>query len=288
MRQQTQYNEHYSNTRGENNYGHSYDPNDVARDTLRQQTQYNDYNSNARGENNYGHSYDPTDVARYTGNEDLVYSQQSTGARSRVDKGLAFNPKDIPATTLKELLISAYNLGVARGTINKGQYFNPNDIPATTLKEMLVHNQYMGHANREDFNGGYLAENPEARETFREMIKYLEIGGLKGYAQPTSQMAERNMEHDPRKEMLLKERDPTQRGHDEIKNKRYNVGTTHLRNAPQIYRAPTAFNGNNTLKLPSNYRFSNERTEVSRLRPDILDQLDDNPLVNNVVSNQYQ
>ena len=282
-REQTTYNDNYSTgARGSNTGAHTYDSTHLANPTIREQTTYNENFTGSRGTNNKGQSYDPTDIARLTGNEDLAFTQHSGPARNRVDKGHAIDYKLVPAPTIKELMVKAYNLGVAQGTINKGHYFNPKDIPAQTLKEMLVHNSYLSNANRGQMTG-YLAENPEARTTFREMLKYIELGALHGHDQHSSQMAERNMEHDPRKEILLEEREPTQRSHDEIQNKRVNVGSTHLRNAPQIYRDPVRFNGNNSLKLPSNYLFSNERTEASRLDPEILEQLCSNPLVNNAI-----
>ena len=53
------------------------------------------------------------------------------------------------------------------------------------------------------------------------------------------------------------------------------LGTPFTQN-PLNTAFSTKFNGNNSLKLPSNYKFNNKRVEVSRLEPDVLKQLYDN------------
>lgn len=323
QRQDLAYNNDILNVRGEVNINQSYDPSDLMKHTQREELVYTDDITNVLGEVNAGQAYDPNNKTRPTTREDLVYNNHLNHARNDIDgpvyfnptdtsrptikeetifpdryghvmnnntKPNAFDPTDVPASTLKELLIHQYDVGVAQGTVNKGTVFNPKDVPAETLKQMCILNDYISNANKEDSKGGYQSNKFVAPETLRQLIQAIRFGGALGDEAPRNYTAEQNMELDDRKEISLKSRIPTNRKHDAIPNTNTNVGDMHLRETFNVERTPLIDRANfhsNNFNLPTNYTQSTYRNnESNRLNPEILNQLNNNPLVNNVVISQ--
>jgi hypothetical protein len=320
QRQDLAYNNDKLNVRGEVNMNQAYDPNDIFRHTQREEQTHNQNISNAKNEVNMGQVYDPSDVTRQTHREELVYTNQLGHAKNDIEKPIsfdpnntsrptiketslfpdryghvmsnntkptAFDPSNVPAATLKELLIHQYDLGVAQGTVNKGIMYNPRDIPAETLKQMCVMNTYLSNANKKDTKGGYLSNKYDAPETLRQLMQVLRFGGAFGDQAPRDYGAEQNMQLDDRKELSIQSRNPTDRKHDVIPTTITNLGDTHLKENFSINRTPINDRSNshsNNFNLPTKYTQSTYRQEESnRLNPDILSQLNSNPLVNNIV-----
>jgi hypothetical protein len=323
QRQDLAYNNDKLNVRGEVNMNQMYDPNDITRHTQREDQVHNQNISNTQGEVNMGQVYDPSDITKQTHREELVHTSHLNHVKSEIDAPIyfdpsdvskqtikelsvyperqghvmsnntkpgVFDPSDIPATTLKELLVYQYNLGVAQGSVNKGITFNPNDIPAETLKEMIVMNNYISNANQKDSKGGYLSNKFDAPETLRQLMQVLRFGGALGDQAPRDYSAERNMEFDDRKETAIQSRNPTNRKHDTIPTTATNLGDMHLRDNLNIERSPLIDRVNyhsNNFNLPSKYTQNTYiQEESNRLNPEILNQLNSNPLVNNIVISQ--
>jgi len=323
QRQDLAYNNDVINVRSEVNSNQAYDPNDIFRHTQREEQTYNQNISNTQGEVNMGQVYDPTDITRQTHREELVYTNQLGHAKNDIEapktfdptnvsrptiketsifpdryghvmsnntKPNVFDPSDVPAATLKEMLIHQYDLGVAQGTVNKGIMYNPRDIPAETLKQLCVMNTYLSNANKKDTKGGYLSNKYEAPDTLRQLMQVLRFGGAGGDQAPKDYGAEQNMELDDRKEISIQSRIPTDRKHDVIPTTLTNLGDMHLRENFDINRAPLIDRSNshsNNFNLPTSYtKKTYKQEESNRLNPEILSQLNNNPLVNNIVISQ--
>jgi len=267
-----------------------YDPDDILKTTLREELSHNEYIGHARDNNDAPVTFDPNDLLKPTQRQGNGAAERMGQLRGENIKHKVFDPTDVPAKTLKDLLVTQYELGVAQGIINKKTSFNPNDVPAQTLKDMCVNNKYLTHANQKDFKGGYLSNKHEIPNTLRQLINILRFGNANGYEAPKDYSAEKNIELDERKEILIKNREPTNRKYDAIPTKDINMNNVHLKDSINILRNPimnrTDYYSNN-LNLPSNYKTNSFRQEESnRLNPQILNQLNNNPLVNNIVISQ--
>ena len=268
----------------------AYDPSNLTKNTRREDSAYVEQAGHARDINDAPLTYDPNDILKTTNREQTGAVERNGQLRGENVKPIAFDPTDIPAKTLKELLVTQYELGVAQGIINKGTAFNPNDVPAQTLKEMVVINKHLSNANQKDSKGGYLSNKYQVPETLRQLIQILRFGTAFGDEAPRDYSAAKNMEMDDRKEISIQNRDPTNRKHDVIPTTGTNLGNVDLKENVNILRTPVMDRSNyhsNNFNLPSVYSSNNHRQEESnRLNPEILNQLNNNPLVNNVVISQ--
>ena len=129
-------------------------------------------------------------------------------------------------------------------------------------------------------------------ETLRQLINILTFGNPYRNDAPKNYSAEKNTELDDRKEISIQNREPTNRNHDVIPTSNTNLGNVDLREPINILRNPIMNRTNyysNNFNLPAVYNSKNYRQEASnRLNPEILNQLNNNPLVNNVVISQPQ
>ena len=288
IKQTTLYNKSNNNMRGPQT-NMTYNPNDIPKETIKENMLFNEQSGYANGPNT-NVAYDPNNLPKNTRREDSTFAEQSGHAKSANVKPIAFDPTDIPAQTLKELLVTQYELGVAQGIINKGVAFNPNDVPAQTLKEMCVINKHLTNANQKDSKGGYLSNKYQVPATLRQLIQILRFGTAFGDEAPRDYSAAKNMEMDDRKEIAIQNRDPTNRKHDVIPTSKTNLGNFELKENINVHRTPImdrTNNHSNNFNLPAVYTSNNHRQEESnRLNPEILNQLNNNPLVNNVVISQ--
>ena len=241
----------------------------------------------AKNDINAANYFDPNDTARTTQKEDLIHTERRGHMLSENLKPHYFDPNDVPAATLKELLIEKFEMGVAKGEINRSIAFNPKDIPAETLKELLIQNNYVSGINKEDSFGGYLTNKYKAPETLRQLAQVLRFSGALGDRAPKDYSAEKNMELDDRREILSQSRKPTDRNYDKTPDVDTNLGDVELNDRVNIERMPIINRENyhsNNFNLPSVYFKNDDRNEESnRLNPEILNQLNQNPLVNNPV-----
>ena len=282
--------EYVGHAKSDINKNHAYDPDDIMRITQRQDLVNTEYIGHARDHNDAPVTYDPHDVLKSTMRQETGHVERSGHLMGDHTKPTAFDPTDVPAKTLKDLIVTQYELGVAQGIINRGVAFNPRDVPAETLKEMCVINKHLSNANQKDSKGGYLSNKYQVPETLRQIIQILRFGTAFGDQAPRNYSAEKNMELDDRKEIAIQNRDPTNRKHDVIPTPNTNLGNIDLRNTVNLSRTPVMDRSNyhsNNYNLPSTYSSNNHRQEESnRLNPEILTQLNNNPLVNNIVISQ--
>mgnify|MGYP001258979691 CR=1 FL=1 len=288
QREDLAYNKDISNTRYEVNRSEAFNPNDLPNSTNRQITTHNNNELNVKHSIDKPNYYNSNDTTRHTIKEETIYPERSGHVMNDVVKPKAFNPLDVPDKTLKDFLINTYDLGIAQGVINKSITFNPRDVPAETLKDMVAYNTHLTNANIEQ-STGYLANKQYAPETLRQLYQILRYGGVLGDTGPRTYMAEENMVIDDKKQKSLVLPEPTNRKHDVIPSKNI-IGDVDLKNPTNIYREPMVSTDNsqyNNYNLTSKYTAPKLRKEESdRLNPDILSQLNDNPLVNNVIINQ--
>ena len=288
QRQDLAYNKDISNTRFEVNRSEAFDPSDLPNSTNRETTTYNNNELNVKHDIDKPNYYNSSDITRNTLKQETIYPERSGHVMNEHQKPKVFNPLDIPDKTLKDFLINTYELGVAQGAFKKSKSFNPYNTPAETLKDMVAVNTYLSNANNEQ-STGYLTNKQYAPETLRQLYQILRFGGVLGDTGPRSYSAEENMQIDDKKQNSLVLPEPTNRKHDVIPGKN-NLGNYDLKNPINIYREPIVSTENskfNNFNLASNYTSSKLRNEEStRLNPEILTQLNDNPLVNNVIINQ--
>lgn len=292
LREDLTFTEHSAPIKNDINKNHTYDPEDILKTTLREGITNTDYIGHVRDKIDAPITYDPNDILRTTLREENGGVKRMGHLKGENIKQKTFDPTDIPAKTLKDLLVTQYELGVAQGIINKKKSFNPNDVPAQTLKDMCVINKHLTNANQKDFNLGYISNKYQVPETLRQLINILTFGNPYRNDAPKNYSAEKNTELDDRKEISIQNREPTNRKHDIIPTSNTNLGNVDLRDPVNILRNPIMNRTNyysNSFNLPAVYKSNNYRQEESnRLNPEILNQLNNNPLVNNVVISQPQ
>ena len=188
--------------------------------------------------------------------------------------------------TLKELIIfNEYEFGIANGIINKNVAFNPYDIPAETLKDMVIYNDYLQGANPVNEGSGYLTSQIQIPETLRQLVSIIRFEAALGNKAPKDYTAEKNMVIDDKKEKIIHSRYPTNKKSDQVPTKS-NIGDINLRSNVNIEREQIMDRNNyynNNYQIPTNYALKNNNDRDDRLNPNILNQLNDNPLVNNLV-----
>ena len=278
------FNNNISNSRGDINKQYVYDPNDILNRTQKEDLVYNENVLNSRGDINRSTSYNPSEIAKGTIKEINIINERSGNVGGDI-KSKMFNPNDIPAKTLKELIVNEYEFGIAHGLVNKSVSFNPYDIPAETLKEMIIYNDYLQGANPLNEGSGYLTSQVQVPETLRQLISILRFDIASGNKAPKDYTAEKNMVIDEKKEKTIYSRNPTNRKYDELPTKS-NIGDINLRSTNNIERNQIIDRNNyynNNYQLPIDYRLKNNNEMDERLNPNILNQLNDNPLVNNLV-----
>ena len=273
------------NSRGDVNRTSVYDPNNLPNRTQKEDLVYIKDILNSRGDVNRSTSYNPNELAKDTIKQIDVINKRSGNVGGDL-KNKSFDPSDIPAKTLKELIVNEYEYGIAHGLINKGVSFNPYDIPAETLKEMIIYNDFIQGATM-PFNegGGYLTSKVQIPETLRQLVSILRFSGALGHQAPKDYTAEKNMTIDDKKEKSIQSRYPTNRKHDEAPSKS-NIGDINLRSNNNIERNQIMDRNNyynNNYQIPTKYILKQNNDKDDRLNPNILNQLNDNPLVNNLV-----
>tara|TARA_B100001248_G_scaffold34134_1_gene21905 strand:- start:438 stop:3170 length:2733 start_codon:yes stop_codon:yes gene_type:complete len=273
------------NSRGDVNRTSVYDPNNLPNRTQKEDLVFTKDILNSRGDVNRSTSYNPNELAKNTIKQIDVINKRSGNVGGDL-KNKSFDPNNIPAKTLKELIVNEYEYGIAHGLINKGVSFNPYDIPAETLKEMIVYNDFIQGATM-PFNegGGYLTSKVQIPETLRQLVSILRFSGALGHQAPKDYTAEKNMIIDEKKEKTIHSRYPTNRKHDEAPTKS-NIGNINLKSNNNIERNQIMDRNNyynNNYQIPTNYILKQNNDKDDRLNPNILNQLNDNPLVNNLV-----
>lgn len=316
-REDTLFNENVLNNRYDVNRSLVYDPNDIPNTTQKEETLFNENILNNRFDVNRSLVYNPDDIPNTTQKENLIYNNDILNNRGDVNRSTSynpneltrdtikqmniindrkanivgdlktrsFNPSDIPAKTLKELVVNEYEYGIAQGLINSGVSFNPYDIPAETLKDMIIYNDYIQGASSNNDKGGYLTNKIEIPDTLRQLINVLRFNGALGNQAPKDYTAEKNMIIDEKKEKTINSRYPTNRKHNELPSKS-NIGDINLRDNNNIERSNimnTNNHFNNNYQIPTNYILKQNNEADQRLNSNILNQLNDNPLVNNLV-----
>jgi len=283
-REETLFNENVLNNRADVNKSLVYDPNDILDRTHREETLFNENVLNNRADVNRSTSYNPNELAKDTIKEINVINERNGNIIGDI-KNKSFNPNDIPAKTLKELIVNEFEYGIAQGLINKAVSFNPYDIPAETLKEMIIYNDFIQGANPNNEGGGYLTSHVQVPETLRQLVSILRFNGALGNQAPKDYTAEKNMTIDQKKEKSIQSRNPTNRKHNELPTKS-NIGNINLRSNNNIERKQIMDTNNyynNNYQIPTNYTLKQNNNENNRLDSHLLNQLNDNPYVNNVV-----
>ena len=278
------FNNNILNSRGDVNKQYVYDPNDVTNRTQKEELVYNSNVLNSRGDINRSTSYNPAEIAKGTIKEMNIINERSGNVIGDI-KNKIFNPKDIPAKTLKDLIVNEYEFGIAHGLVNKSVSFNPYDIPAETLKEMIIYNDYLQGANPVNEGSGYLTSQIQIPETLRQLVSILRFEAALGNKAPKDYTSEKNMVIDEKKEKTIYLRNPTDRKHDVLPSKS-NIGDINLRSNNNIERSQIMDRNNyynNNYQIPTNYILKNNNDKDDRINPNILNQLNDNPLVNNLV-----
>ena len=273
------------NSRGDVNRTSVYDPNNLPNRTQKEDLVFTKDILNSRGDVNRSTSYNPNELAKDTIKQMDVINKRSGNVGGDL-KNKSFDPNNIPAKTLKELIVNEYEYGIAHGLINKGVSFNPYDIPAETLKEMIVYNDFIQGATMPyNEGGGYLTSKVQIPETLRQLVSILRFSGALGHQAPKDYTAEKNMIIDEKKEKTIHSRYPTNRKHNEAPTKS-NIGNINLKSNNNIERNQIMDRNNyynNNYQIPTNYILKQNNDKDDRLNPNILNQLNDNPLVNNLV-----
>ena len=278
------FNTNVLNNRGDVNKQYVYDPNNIPNRTQKEDLVFNENVSNNRADINRSTSYNPAEIAKGTIKQMNVINERSANIVGDI-KSKIFNPSDIPSKTLKELIVNEYEFGIAHGIINKNVAFNPYDIPAETLKDMVIYNDYIQGANPVNEGSGYLTSQIQIPETLRQLVSILRFEAALGNKAPKDYTAEKNMVIDDKKQKVIHSRYPTNKKSDQVPTKS-NIGDINLRSNVNIEREQIMDRNNyynNNYQIPTNYSLKNNNDKDDRLNPNILNQLNDNPLVNNLV-----
>ena len=278
------FNNNILNNKSEVNKQYVYDPNNIPNRTQKEDLVFNENVLNNRADVNRSTSYNPAEIAKGTIKQMNVINERSSNIVGD-PKSKMFNPSDIPSKTLKELIINEYEFGIANGIINKNVAFNPYDIPAETLKDMVIYNDYLQGANPVNEGSGYLTSQIQIPETLRQLVSIIRFEAALGNKAPKDYTAEKNMVIDDKKEKIIHSRYPTNKKSDQVPTKS-NIGDINLRSNVNIEREQIMDRNNyynNNYQIPTNYALKNNNDRDDRLNPNILNQLNDNPLVNNLV-----
>ena len=150
---------------------------------------------------------------------------------------------------------------------------------------MIIYNDFIQAANPTNEGGGYLTSKVQIPETLRQLVSILRFNGALGHQAPKDYTAEKNMTIDEKKEKSIHSRYPTNRKHNEAPTKS-NIGNINLKSNYNIERNQIMDRNNyynNNYQIPTNYILKQNNDKDDRLNPNILNQLNDNPLVNNLV-----
>ena len=159
------------------------------------------------------------------------------------------------------------------------------DEAKTTIKQTTIDNKYLSGVNREN-GDGYISNKYDAKTTIKQTtINNKYIGPLgKEISAPESQMAQKNMEIDERKQKLIYRNSPTNVGNFQGPEKgvmnltKFNESVlySHM-NHPHTEQSGTM----GFYQTKNRQDLLNINTE--RINPYVLSGITDNPLVNNVL-----
>jgi hypothetical protein len=257
---------------------------DLAKTTIKEFIVTQELNSNVGAAQKNPNTYF-TDLAKSTHKQDLD-AQQLNNNVGTVKREIAVDPNDLARHTLKQdIAVQELNQNFNAGT-KRETAFDPNDLARTTHKQDLIHANHVG--SMINSSKGTQQVSFDIAPTMKDLNKAIDYvsapvvtGGSK---YPKSQKDARNMRQNIVKEVVAKGRNPTPSGPKLIPT-RDNYDSMQQRSKPNFDRI-----GNQSMTSKTNlsdrgmFRVQNVKEQASnydRLYQELLEQLNENPLVNN-------
>jgi hypothetical protein len=275
-----------------------HDPNDIARTTIKETNIHNNHSGNMTVISKL-QVHDPTDIARTTIKETNIHNEDPNRnmAPQRPKSLRVYDPEDIARTTIKETNIHNEHTGfIGVPEITDGGYKTTNVKMRHTNKQFTSDYEYSGNPDGDVGSGGgkgYLAANYKAKITQKQFLSDHEYKGVAGSMtdKPMSYSDKYNARMNPNKEKVSKGRKPTKqstklmagRDHVNVQHKKIEGDVINIREPAEnrVYQAPPQKNNCGLTvtrdKLP-------EKTQRSRLNPDLLDAYRQNPYTQSLAS----
>ena len=274
-----------------------YDPNDVAKTTLKETMIHNKKQGTVSmqqpSKNTIGKYDTPMKVTlRNTlKNWDYNKSLKPIGP----NKLQTFNKKNPPKTTIKETTVTSVREGHINISKDNG-YLVKNMKAPNTSRQFLTDYEYEGIASCSENGGGggYMTSNPTAPNTSKQFLSDNEYKGnanskdKKSISYDSAYMARLNIN----KEVISKGRKPTQNnvkvsnGSDTINtiNKKQMSGVSYPKINKGVKFLETMSNEKIKPMFSHNKDTLNQKMNIERINPEILDSLKDNPFAKSITS----
>lgn len=154
---------------------YTYDPNDVARQTIKQTTVDNKYSGSLKPDVNAIHTYDPNDIAKQTIKQTTIDNKYSGSLKPDVNALYTYDPNDLAKQTIRQTTQDNKYLGGIKPDVEQIYYFDDNDKPKETIKQTTSLSKYTGSLNPEVKATNYFNNKDLARQTIKQTTSSLTL-----------------------------------------------------------------------------------------------------------------
>ena len=259
-----------------------YDPNDLARTTVKETLVGKNITANNNGQVGKQTVYDPEDIARRTGKETLA-DKNVTGLYSGMGKHIVYDSEERAKETIRE---QTENTQRQSGNVEgRGRNVNPyTDKAKKTMKQTTQVGKKGGNVR-----GKGRKVNPytdTTRRTIKEttMTKNY-IGATNGDAKQTSRQNMYNAEINALRELVLKNRNPTQSGpKNALGAIAINMESIAIPLNPKWVIGKNITNGCRRVPIATQIKQPYCNTGTSRMNPKLLSAFNKNPYTQSLSS----
>ena len=259
-----------------------YDPNDLARTTVKETLVGKNITANYNGQVGKQTVYDPEDIARRTGKETLA-DKNVTGLYSGMGKHIVYDSEERAKETIRE---QTENTQRQSGNVEgRGRNVNPySDKAKTTMKQTTQVGKKGGNVRGKGRNVNPYTD--PARRTIKEttMTKNY-MGVTNGDAKQTSRQNMYNAEINALKELVLKNRNPTQSGpKNALGAVAINMESIAIPLNPKWVIGKNITNGCRRVPIATQIKQPYCNTGTSRMNPKLLSAFNKNPYTQSLSS----
>ena len=259
---------------------------DEAKHTIRELLTIFEYNNNIGSAHKEVYT-ELMDLAKHTIKEFIAITELNNNVGT-IKKEIAFNPDDLAKITDRQDL-DAQEFNNQMGTIKKEIAFDSNDLAKITHKQDLLNENYMGTILNS--SSGVQQVSFDIAPTQKDMnkaINYNSAAYSSGINRETISTSDaRNMRQNITKEVIAEGRYPTLSNAKQGPTRKvYDTMEQNIKPNYNVIKPPTLFTKIN-LEDRDIFNTQNLKNKVEydvRLYEELLEQLNDNPLVNNVNS----
>lgn len=259
---------------------------DEAKHTIKELLTIFEYNNNVGSAHKEVYT-ELMDLAKHTIKEFIAITELNNNVGT-IKKEIAFDPNDLARTTDRQDL-DAQEFNNQIGTVKKDIAFDPNDLARTTHKQDLLNENYMGTILNS--SSGVQQVSFDIAPTQKDMnkaINYNSAAYATGINRETISSSDaRNMRQNITKEVIAEGRYPTLSNAKQGPTREvYDTMEQNIRPNYNVMKPPALLTKMN-LEDRDIFNTQNLKNKVEydeRLYEELLDQLNENPLVNNVNS----